>query len=125
MLVFEKEIAFGSTLVSKSFEFSKRIINSYKILSQRDSSIYPLYKQLLKSGTSIGANIAEAQTAFSKKDFISKLGIALKEAKETEYWLKLLNETNYITEKEFKSLFFDCAELLKMLTASIKTSKSK
>ena len=83
MLVFEKEFVYGSILVSKSFEFSKRILNGYRILSKRNISIYPLYKQLLKSGTSIGANIAEAQTAFSKKDFISKLGITLKEAKET------------------------------------------
>jgi len=71
-----------NVLVQKSFEYALLIVNSYKILLARDKSIYPLYKQPLRSGTSIGANVAEAQSAFSKKEFISKLGISLKEARE-------------------------------------------
>lgn len=78
---------------------------------------------MLRSGTSIGANVSEAQSAFTKKDFINKLGISLKESRETEYWLNLLKESDIISEKEFISLFSDCEELLKLLTAIIKSSK--
>lgn len=123
MAVDEKKVKFENVLVQKSFEFGIRIVKSYKILSTRDKSIYPIYKQLLRSGTSIGANVAEAQSAFSKKEFISKLGISLKEARESEYWLRLLKETEYLHENEYKSLFKDCQELIKLLTAIIKTSK--
>ena len=123
MSVDEKKMKFGNVLVQKSFEFGIRIVKSYKILSGRDKTIYPIYKQLLRSGTSIGANVAEAQSAFSKKEIISKLGISLKEAKESEYWLRLLKETDYLYENEYESLFRDCQELIKLLTAIIKTSK--
>lgn len=71
----------------------------------------------------MGANVSEAQSAFTKKDFINKLGISLKESRETEYWLKLLKESEVISEKEFKSLFYDCEELSKLLTSIIKSSK--
>ena len=80
-------------------------------------------KQLLRSGTSIGANVAEAQQAQSRPDFISKLNIALKEAVETNYWLRLLQATDYLTQAEFCSIFSDCRELEKLLTAIIKSSK--
>ena len=79
----------------------------------------------MRSGTSIGANITEGNQAQSTADFIHKLSISLKEAFETEYWLCLLRDSEYITEKQFESLITDCNELQKMLTASIKTSKSK
>lgn len=123
MKVSEKEIQYGNVLVQKSFGFAKRIVNSYKILSKRENSIYPILKQLLRCGNSIGANISEAQSAFSKKDFINKLGISLKESKETDYWLRLLYETDEITKKEFESLKNDNDELLKLLTSIIKSSK--
>ena len=71
---------------------------------------------MLRSGTSIGANISEAQSAISKKDFKNKMQIALKESRETEYWIKLLNETELINEKEYQSLYCDCEELSKLLT---------
>ena len=85
----------------------------------------PLLNQILRSGTSIGANISEAQSAFTRKDFINKLGISLKEAKETEYWLKIMNGAEILPDKEFESLKADCEELLKLLTSIIKNSKSK
>ena len=81
-------------------------------------------KQLLRSGTSIGANVAESQQGQSRADFISKLSIALKEAYETDYWLRLLYATEYLSEKEFVSIIKDCQEIEKMLTAIIKSSKS-
>ncbi len=79
--------------------------------------------QILRSGTSIGANVAEATKTGSTKDFISKLTIAAKECSETEYWLERLNIGKYITEKQFESIYNDCCEIGKMLTASLKTAK--
>ena len=114
---------FENVLVQKSFEYTIRIVKRYKILSERDKSILPIYKQLLRSGTSIGANVAEAQSAFSKKEFISKLGISLKEVRESEYWLRLLRATDFLRENEYESLYKDCLELMKLLTAIIKSSK--
>ena len=81
-------------------------------------------KQLLRSGTSIGANISEARQAQSKADFISKLSIALKETTETKYWIRLMAATEYLTEQEYSSIDSDCIELEKMLVASVKTSKT-
>ena len=81
-------------------------------------------KQLLRSGTSIGANISEARQAQSKADFISKLSIALKETTETKYWIRLMAATEYLTEQEYSSIYSDCIELEKMLVASVKTSKT-
>ena len=106
----------------KSFQFAVRIVKLAKVL-RNDRSEYVLSKQLLRSGTSIGANIAEAQQAQSRADFISKMSIALKEAVETNYWLRLLQATDYLSEAEFSSIHSDCRELEKMLTAIIKTAK--
>jgi len=125
MFVFEKEVKYGNAVVEKSFKFAVRIIKFYGIFNKKDYSISPLLKQLLRSGTPIGANISEAQSAFTKKDFINKLGIALKESRETEYWLRLLKESDITNEKEFISIYADCEELSKLLTTIIKSSKLK
>ena len=82
-------------------------------------------KQLIRSGTSIGANVSEALDGQSKADFIAKMSIALKEARETEYWLELLFETDYLNESEYASIRQDCSEVAKLLTAIVKTSKEK
>ena len=111
-----------NTVVVKSKAFAIRIIRLYQFL-QNDKKEYTLSKQLLRSGTSIGANVKEAIRGFSKKDFRFKLGIALKEASESEYWLELLFETEYISEKQFQSLNEDCIELIKILTAILNSSK--
>ncbi|MBP3685314.1 MAG: four helix bundle protein [Oscillospiraceae bacterium] len=108
-----------NVIVNKSFAFSVRIVNLHKYLSQEKKE-YVISKQVYKSGTSIGANIAEAQRAQSTADFVAKLKIALKEANETQYWLHLLYETNYITDKEFNSIHNDLLEILKILTAICK-----
>ena len=106
-------------IMSKSFAFSVRIVNLHKYLSQQKNESV-ISKQIYKSGTSIGANIAEAQRAQSTADFVSKMKIALKEANETQYWLQLLRETDYITEKEFSSIHGDLVEVLRILTAICK-----
>ena len=106
----------------KSFLFAIRIVKLYKHLTDTKRE-YHLSKQLLRSGTSIGANIAEAQQAQSRADFISKLSISLKEASETDYWLRLLNATEFLSDAEFLPVHGDCTELEKMLTAIIKTAK--
>lgn len=110
-------------LIVKSKGFAIRIINLYKYLCN-DKKEYVLSKQILRSGTSIGANIRESVFAQSKNDFISKMSIALKESNETHYWIELLNETGFISNKESDSLKADCKELLKILQASIITAKS-
>jgi four helix bundle protein len=109
--IFEPSISYGSILYNKSFNFSVRIAKLNKYLIQKDKSYEPLYKQLLRSGTSIGANVSEAQSASTKKDFIYKLSISLKEARETQFWLKLLKETEVINNQEYESLNKDCDEL--------------
>lgn len=121
--VFEPQAIYGSVLNQKSFNFSVRIAKLYKYLIQKEKSYEPLYKQLLRSGTSIGANVSEAQSASTKKDFIYKLSISLKEARESQFWLKLLKETDTINNQEYKSLDRDCDELERLLTSSIKTAK--
>ena len=113
----------NNVILEKSKLFAIRIINLYKFL-QEEKNEYVLSKQILRSGTSIGVNIREATQAQSKKDFVSKMQISLKEASETEYWLELLFETKYISDTEFKSLFSDCCELNKILIFIVKTSKS-
>lgn len=110
-------------VLEKSLEFAVRIVKFYKIGLKKERTFEPIYKQLLKSATSIGANINEAQSAFTKKDFINKLGISLKESRETEYWLKLFFASDLINEKEFKSLYNYCIEITKLLTTIIKKSK--
>ena len=109
---------------TKSFTFAVRIVNLYKMLTN-DRKEYVLSKQLLKSGTSIGANVSEAEQAQSRADFRSKLGIALKEAVETDYWLRLLYATEYLTPQEFQSIHSDCKKKKKMLTSIIKSSKEE
>jgi len=108
----------------KSKKFAVRIVNLYKYLCD-DKNEYVLSKQLLRSGTSIGANIAESECAASEKDFVNKVYIALKECTETLYWLELLYDTSYLTEEEFNSIFVDCDELRKMLSATTKTIRNK
>ena len=106
----------------KSFRFAVRIVNLNKYL-QTSKKEFVLSKQLLRSGTSIGANVAESQQAQSRADFISKLEIALKEASETKYWLRLLCATDYLTDDELASVYEDCVELEKLLVSIIKSSK--
>ena len=106
-------------IMDKSFAFSVRIVNLHKYLCQEKKE-YTISKQIYKSGTSIGANIAEAQRAQSTADFVAKMKIALKEANETQYWLRLLFETKYITDREFKSVHDDLVEILKILTSICK-----
>ena len=102
-------------------EFSVDIINLIKLLKSNHESI--ISNQIGRSGTSIGANIHEAQYAQGKKDFVSKLEIALKEASETGYWLELLHKTNYIDEQMYKALSTKCTSLRVMLIASCRTAK--
>ena len=100
--------------------FAIRIVNLYKYLAEKNEFV--MSKQILRSGTSIGANIAEAQYARSKADFITKMHISLKEASETRYWLKLLYSTSYINSSQ-TSIIDDCDELIKLLTSTCKTTK--
>ena len=110
----------NNIIVTKSKAFALRVINLNKFLCNEKKE-YVLSKQLLKSGTSIGANVKEAIRGQSKADFYSKMNIALKEASETEYWLELLFESGYINETEFNSIYADCQELIKILTSITKT----
>ena len=109
---------------SLCIDFAIRIVRAYKYLTAEKNE-YVLSKQLLRSGTSIGANVKEAIRGQSKPDFYSKLNIALKEASETEYWLEILYETEYIDKKLFDSINSDCQELIKLLVSITKTQKQK
>lgn len=113
-----------SLLAAKSIDFSIRIINLNKMLKKQKQE-YIISNQLLRSGTSIGANVREAKFAQSTADFISKMSIALKEANESLYWLELLNRTNYISNTEYDSIYSDCDEILRMLHSTVRTSKLK
>lgn len=108
---------------NKSKNFAVRIVKLYQFLTDSKNE-YILSKQLLRSGTSIGANVKEAIRGQSKADFRSKICIALKEASETEYWLELLFETGYISEKQFLSINTDCSEIIKILVSIAKTTQS-
>jgi four helix bundle protein len=108
----------------KSVKFAIRIIRLYQFLTAEKKE-YVLSKQIIRSGTAIGALVKESKYAESKADFIHKLHIALKEANETDYWLLLLKETDYISEKEYQSLHAEIQELIKLLVSIIKTSKTK
>jgi len=110
------------TVERKSFLFAVRIVKLSRHLNSNKKE-YVLSRQLLRAGTSIGANIAEAEQAQSRADFISKMNIALKEAVETSYWLRLLRASDDLSEIEFSSIYSDCRELEKMLTAIVKTAK--
>ena len=113
-----------SVLATKSLNFAIRMVNCVRFL-QCEKNEYVMSKQILRSGTSIGANIHEALYAQSKADFTSKLSISLKEASETAYWLTLLNKTEYLTSELYKSLRADVDEIIKMIIASLKTIKDK
>ena len=115
------EFQTGSAVADKSFEFAVRIVNLCKHLRYKKKE-FVLSKQLLRSGTSIGANVSEGRRAQSKADFLAKMSIALKEANETLYWLKLLHRTDYLNEKQFESLNKDLQEIISLLTASCKTA---
>ncbi len=112
-----------NVIKEKSFSFAIEVVSLYKILVERKEFV--LSKQLLRSGTSIGANIREAEHAQSKADFINKLSISLKEANEADYWLDLLFESNYLTKIEFENTKPKIIELLKLLISIINTSKNK
>jgi four helix bundle protein len=108
----------------KSYKFAIRIVRIYKYLCDEKKE-FTLSKQLLRSGTAIGALLKDAEHAQSRPDFISKVNIALKEANEVSYWLMLLKDTDYLNQKEFESIYSDAKELIKLLAAIVKTTKSK
>ena len=108
----------------KSLAFAIRIVKLYKHITEQKKE-YVLSKQLLRSGTGIGALVKEAEHAQSKPDFVNKMNVALKEANETLYWLILMKETGYMQEEEFKSVYADAEELVKMLASIVKTTKMK
>ena len=112
-----------NAIESKSFQFAVRICKLNQYLCEKKQA-YTLSNQILKSGTSIGANVCEAQQAQSRADFLSKLSIALKEAAETDYWLRLLHATEHINDQQYASLIEDCRELERLLTAIIKRAKT-
>ena len=113
-----------TALQKKSKAFAVKIIRMYQYLCEEKHE-YVLSKQVLRSGTSIGANAKEASMAQSKKDFEAKLFVSLKEAAETEYWLELLHESDYIDDKSFESIYADNKELIRILTSILKTSRDK
>jgi four helix bundle protein len=112
-----------SVLREKSYQFALRIVKLYQfIVSEKKEFV--LSKQILRAGTSIGANVEEAGQAQSKSDFVHKLSIAQKESFETDYWLRLLRDSNYLTETQADSMLNDCRELQKLIISSIKTVKA-
>ena len=122
MMEFEKNKE--NSARNKSKKFAVRIVNLYRYLCEEKKE-YVLSKQVLRSGTSIGANLAESEYAISNKDFLSKIYIALKESAETVFWLDLLFQTEYLTETEYNSINEEALELLKMLKATTKTLTKK
>ena len=111
-----------NTILDKTMDFSVRIVNLYKYLSSEKNENV-LSKQLLRCGTSIGANAHEAHNGQSRKDFLAKMYVAFKETAETEYWLRLLTKTHYLTSDQGNSMLADCEEIKKILTSIIKTIK--
>ncbi len=111
-----------NTVKNKSFDFALRIIKLYQFLCEKNKE-FVLCKQLLRSGTAIGALIREAEQAESKLDFIYKMSIALKEANESDYWIELLYQSNYLDDKSYNSIKYDLTEILKLLVSIIKTTK--
>ncbi len=109
-------------LYNKSYSFAIRVVNAYKFLT-KEKNEYVLSKQLLRSGTAIGALIREAKFAQSTADFINKLSISLKEANETQYWIELLHDTGYIDDTTFKSIYNEASELTALLVSIVKTTK--
>ena len=114
----------ANLIEEKSFDFAVRIVKLNRYLNEQKKE-YTLSKQLLRSGTSIGANVTEAQQAQSTADFLSKLNIALKEASETKYWLRLLHATDYLSDKESASILAECTELERILYSAVRTTKTK
>lgn len=112
-----------NALREKSYSFALRVVKMCRYLNEEKRE-FILSKQVLRSGTSNGANIEEANQGQSKSDFIHKLSISLKEAVETNYWLRLLRDSEYLSKSQAESLLSDCCELEKLLTSSIKTAKS-
>ena len=110
--------------VTKNLDFAVRIVNLYKYLTQEHKE-YIMSRQILRCGTSIGANIAEAQRGQSMADFAAKMNIALKEASETEYWIKLLYRTDYLQKTQYESLCNDIHDLISMLTAICRSANSQ
>ena len=113
-----------NVVLNKSLNFAVRIVKLYKYLCSEKLE-YVLSKQLLRCGTSIGANLHEAQESISDKEFEAKVYIALKEARETEYWLELLHKTEYIDENQYDSINTDCSEILRLLVSITKSLRSK
>lgn len=111
-----------NVVVSKSFDFAIRIVNLYKFLTENKRE-FVMSKQILRCGTSIGANVRESQGAESKSDFIHKLSIALKEVDETLYWLELLYKTEYISQEQFENMKNDGAELRKIISSIVMTTR--
>jgi len=111
-----------NNLYQKAYQFAIRAVNAYRYLTQKQRE-FILSKQLLRSGTSIGANVAEANGAISNADFSAKISIAYKECLETQYWLSLLKDTNFITEKAYNSIFTDADELGKILFSILKKTR--
>ena len=113
-----------NVIVSKSYAFAVRSVKLYKYLcDEKHDNV--IGKQLMRSGTSIGANVKEAIRGYSKAEFTQKMGISLKEASESEFWIELLRDTEYITEQQADSMLTDCRELIKLLISIIKTSQGK
>ncbi len=110
-------------LAPKSYNFALRIIGLYKLLTLERKE-FVLSKQVLRSGTSVGAMVREAEHAQSKADFLHKMNVALKEINETEYWLMLLKDSGFLNENEFKSIHKDCDELIRLLVSIVKTLKN-
>lgn len=123
MEVLTTEMKRNNVVYSKAFAFAVRIVDAYKHLVEIKRE-YVLSKQLLRSGTSIGANVAEADGAVSRKDFANKIGIAYKECLETKYWLDLLVETEYVSKDAYKSVFADTDELGKILFAILRKTRA-
>lgn len=113
-----------NVIENKSFQFAIRIVRLYKFLCEEKKE-YILSKQLLRAGTSIGANVTESQQAQSKPNFVSKISIALKEASETKYWIKLLGATEYLSENQTNSILDDCVEIEKILVTILKSAKNQ
>ena len=113
----------GSVLHVKSYAFAVRITKMFLHFTGNDWRLMAIYKQVLRSGTSVSANVHESEFEQSPSDFVTKLHIALKEANETMNWLNLLHDTDYLSDKEFSSMATDCSEIIALLVSSIKTSK--
>lgn len=114
----------GNIIQEKSYQFAIRIVGLYRILTEQKKE-YILSKQLLRSGTSIGANIEEGIGGQSEKDFFAKLNVANKEARESHYWLRLLRDTNYLSSEDAGSFISDCEEILRIIGSIIKAMEAK